>query len=511
MMAAEKEYSLQAEAVEIAQRPPAESKQEFEYLVATEVDLVELTEEEKKRVVRKLDWIFIPQITWLYILSYLDRGNIGNAKIAGMATDLNLHGSQYNVALMVFFICYGLFEVPSNIVLKLVRPSMWISSLMIAWEVITTLTCLVKSYEGLVTVRFLLGISEAGFWPGVVFLLTLWYTRYEVQKRMAIVFCGASLAGAFSGLLAYAIVKMDGIAGLAGWRWIYLLEGIITVISAVVILFTLPDSPQHSRFLTEREKKFCISRLQIETGSGQGRVTNEDRISVKYVMAALKEWKIWMGVVAVWGNSVTVYGFTYTVPSVINQLGYSASNAQLMTVPIYIFCMLGTLGMAIASDRVKQRSPFVIGGFLSGSLGFIALLAIPHPKYPGVTYGFLFLAAFGIYAPIVPLVRWFANNLAPSSKRAVGTATILTMAALFGGFAGSNMFPDYTAPHYYPGYSVSFAIMLIASLAAYILRRSYDKLNRERDLMTEEEIRTKYSEGELLAMGDESPFFRYTL
>ncbi|KIW98242.1 uncharacterized protein Z519_01826 [Cladophialophora bantiana CBS 173.52] len=488
-----------------------ELDERLEELVRTEVSHIELTPEEKKRVIRKLDLWIVPQVTFFYLLAYLDRGNIGNAKIAGMQTDLNLMGIKYNVVVMVFFIPYGLLEVPSNIVLKMVRPSLWISFLIVAWGIVMTLMSQVQSYGGLIAARFFLGVAEAGLFPGISYFLTIWYERYQVQTRFAVFYAGASLAGAFSGLLAFAIQHMDGVAGLAGWRWIFLLEGLFTVVCGLIAAFTIPDSPQRAKFLEEDEKKFVVSNLQMQTGSGQGRVTNDEKIDRKYIIAAFKEYKLWLGCLMWLGNGIPVYGFTYTAPTVVVQLGYTTTKAQLMVVPIYVCATAVTVLVALASDRVKQRSPFVIGGFLLGACGFLALIIIPHPKYPGVTYGFLFVAASGIFCPIMPALGWFANNMAPSSKRAVGMAILLTVGNLVGGLFGSNIYLESTKPRYFPGYGISFAIMLTAAALAFALRILYQRENTRRDSMDPDEIREKYSEGELLDMGDKSPFFRYTL
>jgi MFS family permease len=347
-----------------------------------------------------------------------------------MAEDLNLVGLRYNAALTIFFPPYALLEVPSNIVLKILRPSIWISTLMFCWGTVMTLMGLVESYEGLLVTRFFLGVTESGFFPAATYLLTIWYLRYEVQRRMAVFYAAASLSGAFSGLLAYGISFMDGIGGRAGWQWIFLLEGLIPVVMSFFVWWLLPDNPETASFLTASEKEFIINRLALETGSGHGRVTNSDKIRMHHITAAFKEWKIWAAVVMFWANTIGVYGFTATVPTVINQLGYSSANAQLMTIPIYVFAMAMTLLFAFWSDKVEQRTPFIMAGFSIACVGFIGELAVPHPRLPGVTYFFLFLVAGGLYSPFICIVCLIGNNLAPSSKRAVGMALLISLGNL---------------------------------------------------------------------------------
>ena len=134
------------------------------------------------------------------------------------------------------------------------------------------------------------------------------YKRYEVMNRMAIFYAAASLSGAFSGLLAFAIQHMEGIAGRHGWQWIFILEGLVPVSVSFVLYFILPDSPETAKFLTKHEKEFLVNRLALETGSGHGRVTNSDRIQLHHVIAAFKEWKIWCAVVCFWANTIGTYG-----------------------------------------------------------------------------------------------------------------------------------------------------------------------------------------------------------
>jgi MFS family permease len=166
--------------------------------------------------------------------------------------------------------------------------------------------------EHLIVTRVLLGLFESGFFPAATFLLTTWYCRFEVQTRMAVFFSAASLA--FSGLLAAAIVNMDGIAGLAGWRWIFILEGIVTVVAGAVLYWVLPDSPQSAGWLEPWEQQYLINRLAQDTGTKGGRVQTSESFQWSYIFSALTDWKIWLAVIVYWGNSIPLYGFTYSAP-----------------------------------------------------------------------------------------------------------------------------------------------------------------------------------------------------
>ncbi|KAF1349207.1 MFS general substrate transporter [Lizonia empirigonia] len=479
-----------------------------------EAQHLELDEAEASRVLRKVDYRLVPMLSLLYLVAFIDRSNIGNAKIAGMETDLKMKGLQYNTAVTLFFVPYTLLEIPSNIVLKMMKPSYWMAILMLLWGLVMTLMGLVSSYEGLLAGRFFLGVAESGFFPAATFLLTLWYRRFELQRRMAVFYVAASLAGAFSGLLAYGIEKLDGRSGLAGWQWIFLIEGLIPVALALVIWKILPDSPETAKFLTQPERDLLVRRLQDDSGSGQGKATNNDKMGKQHIVAGLSDWKIWAGVVIFWGNTVGVYGFTATVPTVINGLGYSSANAQLLTIPIYVFAAIITVVWAWGSDLTQKRSPWIIGGYCIAIVGFIAQLAIPHPAYPGITYGFLFPVAAGLYCPFTCLVSWVANCLAPSSKRAVGMALLISVGNM-GGIMGSNIYLAREKPKYTTGFAASLAMCVAAVAMTFVLRWAYARENRKRDQLIQEQgeeaMRARYTEEDLLMLGDKSPFFRYTL
>lgn len=183
--------------------------------ILDDLDIVDPVAEEKK-LLWKTDLHVVPPLVILFLLAFLDRVNIGNAKIQGMTQELNMQGQDYNIALFIFFVPYILLEVPSNIVIKKVAPSTWLCSIMFLWGVCTIGQGLVRNFAGLVAMRFLLGIFEAGLVPGAVYLISMWYKRFELQWRLSVFFSASIIAGAFGGLFAYALAKMDGLGGYSG-------------------------------------------------------------------------------------------------------------------------------------------------------------------------------------------------------------------------------------------------------------------------------------------------------
>jgi MFS family permease len=186
----------------------------------------------------KIDFRVIPVLSVLYLLAFLDRTNIANAAVYGLTGDLNIpRGSnEYNTALTIFFVPYILFEIPSNILLKKLTPHVWLSGCMFFFGLVTIAQGLVQNYSGLLATRFFLGLAETGMFPGCFYLISMWYKRDEAQKRYSFFFSSTTLAGAFGGLLAAAIGKLNGVRGYLAWRWIFILEGLLTCVVAIWFL-----------------------------------------------------------------------------------------------------------------------------------------------------------------------------------------------------------------------------------------------------------------------------------
>jgi MFS family permease len=193
-----------------------------------------------------------------YLLSYLDRSNIGNARIAGLTTSLHMSTTQFSVALTITYVPYILMELPMNLLMKRLGANVTLPVMVVLWGVVCTCQGAVHSYHSLLICRFFLGALEGGLFPGITLLLSSFYKRHAMQLRFAMMFSVTSLAGAFSGLLAYGIRNLDGKHGIAGWQWIFIVEGAFTVAFGLATLFFVPDSPRNIRFLTDDEREtYC--------------------------------------------------------------------------------------------------------------------------------------------------------------------------------------------------------------------------------------------------------------
>ncbi|KAK3386832.1 high-affinity nicotinic acid transporter [Podospora didyma] len=478
---------------------------------------------DQKAILRKMDLRLIPTLAVLYLLSFLDRGNIGNAKIEGLQEDLKLTPDQYNWCLTVFFFTYAAFEVPSNLLLKKLRPSRWLPFIMVAWGLVMTLMGIVQNYSGLLAARLFLGVAEAGLFPGVAYYLTMWYTRDEIQLRQALFFSAASIAGAFSGLLAFAIGKMDGVGGLEGWRWIFILEGIATVLIACFAFTVLHDFPETASFLSEDERAFVIFRLKyqgqqmraLQQQPGDLAVAEGPRQVVQvaqaeefkwvYVRQAFADWQIWVNIFVYWGIVCPLYGISLFLPTIVNGLGYTSSTAQLMTVPIYITAAILAVIVAYLSDRVGKRSPFIIGGLLMMVVGFSMCISTSNPR---VVYGGVFIAACAIYPAFPGVITWLSNNLSGSYKRSAGMAIQIGVGNL-GGAMASNFYRQKDGPRYILGHGLELGFIGLGIAAACVLLLSYKTINKKRERKINEGGLSAFTSEELSVMGDRALTFRY--
>lgn len=220
----------------------------------------------ERKIIRKLDLRLLPLLCILYFLGYLDRSNIGNAKLGGLIEDLNLTTSQFQWCLSIFYFGYVLFDVPSNIILRRWRASYWLAILTGLWGMVAMAMAGVKNFPGLIISRLILGVLEAGFFPGVLYYLSIWYTRTEYGRRVSYFWSFSSLAGAFGGLIAYGI-SMIPTHTLNTWQWLFIIEGAPSVLAASIAAWYLPNTPETAKFLTDDERKFEIDRLSTDQGA----------------------------------------------------------------------------------------------------------------------------------------------------------------------------------------------------------------------------------------------------
>lgn len=374
------------------------------------------------KLVRKLDLFIVPVVMLLYLLSFLDRVNIGNARLYNLEKDLGLSSQQFQVSVSILFVTYILSELPSNLVLKKLRPSRWIAFITVAWGIIATLTGVVQNYAGLIVCRLFLGAVEGGLFPGMAIYLTFFYTKRELALRIGYLFVSAALAGACGGLLAFAIGYMEGIQGLNGWRWIMIIEGLPTFVLGIATWWILPDNPSTAYFLKPHEKKMAALRLTRQTGyTAKG--VEFHWIDVK---KGLKDWKVWAFCLAQFGSDTMLYGFSTFLPTIIRGINPKASSAmvQVLTIPCYALGAITYLTIAKLSDTQQKR------GLYSCILGVVSIIGyamLLSDTSSGVHYAGCFLVAMGLYVCVGLPLAWLPTNCPRYGKRTTATGLQLSI------------------------------------------------------------------------------------
>ncbi|KAL3430634.1 major facilitator superfamily domain-containing protein [Aspergillus tetrazonus] len=471
---------------EVKASAPSPEREKYDSYPAEDHVAAEFADINEKSLLRKLDYKLLPPLTILYLLSFLDRSNVGNARLEGLADDVGMSGNQYLTGLTLYFVGYVLFEVPCNIILKKTTPRIWLPTLTLIWGVVATLLGTVQNYAGYLTSRTALGVAESGLFPGVVFYLSMWYKRNEQHYRVALFFSAASLAGAFGGILAWGIAHMDGVGGYAGWRWIFILEGLLTVVMSVVAYLWVYNYPATAEFLSEKERSFITFRLKHDNDA-----TREERFSWAAVTDAIKDPKVWLYGLGFHTMSLPLYTLSLFLPTIIKELGYSAARAQLLTVPPYALGFVTTITAAILSERTKRRAPYIMGSSAFACIGYIILLA---GRKPGVSYTGTFFCCAGIYPAVAIVLSWPANNVSGQTKRAIANAMQISIGNL-GAVIGTQLYRTETSPRYFLGHGFSLGYLVANIIVVYIL---WQVLNREN--AKKAEIRER--DGLLPLMGD---------
>ncbi|KAJ5706669.1 hypothetical protein N7488_006470 [Penicillium malachiteum] len=445
----DKEFTTDTLAVEGMEKAMANHKESIHF--DTQVSSLEET-----RLVRKQDLRILPLSAGIYLLCYLDRSNIGNAKTLNNDTgndllqETNMTDYKYIIALMVFLIAYAIFEVPSNYFLKRLRPSRWIAFLMLSWGAITMGLGGTHSFAQVAGIRFLLGAIEAGLFPGLVYYLTFWYTASERSLRVALILASATLAGAFGGAISYGVGHMN-----------------------VLVWFILPDYPEKCHFLTSGEKALATQRLSVEE-------TDSERKSMTWsdAKAVLTEWRLYAHYLIYFGISTPFSSLSLFTPTIVAGLGYENLEAQLMTVPPYAVAYVVTVAVSWSADYFNARSLHSAVFAFIGAMGFLASAVLPADAYMH-RYGCLIVAASGPFSCIPPLLGWLSSNLPLSAEIGLAIALNISFGAP-GKIVGVWIYKSDQEDRGYPtGHWTNAALLLLVSVTCILMRQYYGWLNKK--------------------------------
>ncbi|KAA1083034.1 hypothetical protein PGT21_023514 [Puccinia graminis f. sp. tritici] len=466
----------------------------------------------EREAVRRSDWIILP-ITFIYsFLSHLDRSNLGNARVAGLQESLKMTDYQFSIALTVTFVPYIAAELPINLLLKKLGANTIIPLLVTLWGLVTTFQGFVSTYQGLLATRFFLGAVEGGLYPATVLFISNSYKRNEVQFRISLFSSASALSGALSGVFAYWLIQLDGVCGIPGWGWIFIVEGIFTTLCGVAGFFIFPRSLSTCGFLTPDQRRIMTVRLEQDRPL-EVQMT-EEKFSWYQVACAFKSPHVLLAAASLFMIGSNLYGLAYFEPSIVKTFGYSARMTQLVSVPPFAVGFVAMLVSSYLSDHYGARGATAIA---MASLAFAGYLMFMISNSTVVRYFSLFLSTAGIYSASPTLYAWIANNSAPHYRKATAIA-LGPIAANTGGIVSTWLFSSSQNTHYQaaPIVNICFSagIAILCSINLIWLRSCNQKREaqkEETDVLTEkgQSIVKNMDYEEWLRLGDKYQTFRY--
>jgi ACS family tartrate transporter-like MFS transporter len=431
-----------------------------------------------RKVFSKIAWRLIPYIFILYILAYLDRVNVGFAALE-MKRDLTLSDTVYGTGAGIFFLGSSLFDLPSNLLLGRVGPRLWIARIMITWGIIATCMMLVKGPHSFYALRFFLGVSEAGFFPGMILYLTYWFPSRERARAVATFMTATAIAGVVGAPISSALLKLEGVLGLHGWQWLFLVEGIPTFLMGFSVLFILKDKPDDAKWLTDPEKKWLDAELERDRNAGGA----TQHHSLK---DAFRNRMVWVLAGIFFLDQVGIYTVNLWMPLILNSFlhgtGAAAGSAisaaaashiaKFATIP-YAAAAFFMVLIGWTSDRTGERRWHIAGCLLLSAIGF-GWAGAAHSLSAALIA--MTLAAMGYWSIMGPF--WALPTRILGGQAAAGGVAIITMVGGVGGFLGpflTGRLKDLT--HGYSGglYTIAALAVLGAALCAGLAKPVQDE------------------------------------
>ncbi|KAH9989599.1 retrograde regulation protein 2 [Xylariaceae sp. FL0662B] len=421
---------------------------------------------EEKALTRRLDCFIAPVMMLLMLISYLDRGNIGFAATQGMTDEIYLKGSELNIAVSVFYIFYILAEFPTAILVKRLQFNRVIPTVTFCWGLVCLCTGFIQSFGPLVIVRVLLGFFEGCLFPSMTLFLCNWYKREELAARVAFLFIASALSGAFGGLLAWAMLSMDGVANLSGWRWLYIIEGLITIVWAGCCIFLVPANYETAYFLNSEQKARMRRRAEeMESYSGgSGHYTKDE------IKGAASDVKTWVHGIIQIAVVTILYGFGTFLPIIIKEgFHYSTIQAQYLVIPVNLWGALVYAIGAFLSDKYQRRFLPLVVCTPFGIVGYTILLCNVHPA---VQYFATYLIAIPCFLCTGSNIAWLSGNCAPDGKRAASLGILLSLTNV-GGVVSGQIYQSNAGPAFTVGHAWSLACLDFAWFGWWVIRWIY--------------------------------------
>jgi ACS family tartrate transporter-like MFS transporter len=391
-------------------------------------DAQSLTTVEQGAVMAKVTARLIPLLFLCYIIAYLDRINVGFAKLhlrEALGVDATVFGRVYGLGAGLFFIGYFLFEVPSNLILQRVGARIWIARIMVVWGVVSMAFMFTKGVTMFYVLRFFLGAAEAGFFPGVILYLTYWYPARERARTVALFAVGGVSAGVIGSPISGALLGLNGVGGLAGWQWLFFLEALPAVLMGFVVLFLLPNGPQQARWLSDREKAWIQSRLSAEA-------TTADAARPHRLKDVFTSPLVWLLCLIYFLLNVGGYGYEMWLPTIVKGFsGQSDAVVGLINAIPYFVAGVVMLLYGHHSDRKGERRGHIAFAAISAAVGFGLAAAFKNPwlAMTGLTIAFA-----GLKSTLGPF--WALSTAFLSGTAAAGGIALINSVGNLGGFFG---------------------------------------------------------------------------
>ncbi|KAF6831961.1 hypothetical protein CPLU01_06478 [Colletotrichum plurivorum] len=434
-----------------------------------------LTADEERKLMRRVDLRIMTICSLLFLMKNIDSDNISNARIMNkgtprnIMTQLNMSSDEYNLLNVLYYVPYIVLEAPSNLLLKRFRPSAWQSRIMISWGIALLCHVPVTNKGGIYATRFILGAFEAGMFPGVILQMTYWYRPDEMSIRLLYFYILGNLSGIFSGILAFAFDTVSGSRGLSGWQWLFLVEGLITIVFGTAVYFLLPDFPPTAKWLTEKERAFIQARLPPNAPRA-----SEMNFKWSEILDSLRDRRLWLFTL-IWATfTVGTSGVRFYQPTVIANLGFTTiARAQLLNLPISLLAIfvIGVTGF-FADKGTIPRPLYPLGVFAVIMACYGVLVAYPSngAVYAATLIGNAFTAAF---FPLMWPWRVQTTSRATGSAFSIG---FVNSYGQIGGAIGPQIFRSKYAPRYRTSFAAAMALVgccaVITCVTWYVTRKT---------------------------------------
>lgn len=456
----------------------------------------------ERAYVRKMDCYLLPFLSLMYFFNSVDRSNLGNAKTDHIDVDLHFTGNQYSLLLLLFYIPNGLCDLPLNMLTKRFSGRVMLPTLMLGWGAMALTQCAAKNFGGLLALRLILAVFEAGFFAGTVFYLSLFYARGELGFRIAVFFGSALLASAFSGLISYGVFQVHS-SNVQGWQLLFIIEGSLTCIVAIVGFFWLPGTPESAWFLNDSEKLAARMRMLRDGSSEVG-----TKFRLKDCFRTWRNWKFILWCIISFTYSVAFTTTATFLPQIVARLGFPAVKTNLWTVAPNSVGFVVLLCVTKSSDYFRERSLHIVLALCISLTGLIILAAIDVVDNKAVAYFACFLLCSGAYIPSCLVHSWHNNNNVNESSRAATTGLLVGLGNLSGILSTATFRTEY-APAYRPTLITTSACNITCIICTLWLGLWMKIENRRRDKIQRQQGGVQQVDTSDNVHGEDDPSWRY--